>query len=108
MTNKEILTAVIIKGLKYSEEEAVAMIDILSLLEGKRYYELIFGHTFLKAFFGEEIIHVYNPTFNGKLFNKEGVEFNNNHARLEIVAWMFHGDILLTSEDKLRYLSNFI
>ena len=55
-------------------------------LAGTRYYEVIFSHDFLKAYFGEELI---------------------NHET-ELRYWQYHGQQLVLEEEPLKYLEKLL
>jgi hypothetical protein len=60
------------------------------------YYDIIFGHDFAKAFFGEENASFCMSDLAGTIISKE------------IPEWKYHLQLMVISDDPLRYLEGFL
>jgi hypothetical protein len=60
---------------------------------------LIFSHSFLKAFFGEERIYQGDSDY---------VQYNYRSDNSGVVRWQYHARELVLAEDRIEYLEKFI
>jgi hypothetical protein len=104
MERIEILRKVITKAVKNScDMNEYVSIDWLNDLEEREtepltyeYYDIIFGHAFAKAFFGEENASFCMSDLAGTTISKE------------IPEWKYHLQLMVISDDPLRYLEGFL
>lgn len=133
MTNREILKAVLEKGINQGYTINQVSFDYLMNLvrnkdkycqtavdyyiDEKKYYDTIFSHDFAKAFWGEELTIVdehYKSEIvdkNIKEIGKAPYSLNDDYIqswKLEFPKWKFHLREMILEENPLKYLEKFL
>ena len=104
MNNKQILTKAIEKAYGYDKENAESMIFLNNFLIGKGYFEVIFSHSFAKAFWGEG--EAITCTVSYSFVNEGGA--GTAYGGKELKKWEKHLHDMVLSEEPLKYLEKYL
>jgi len=91
MTEYQIITKALVKAYPDKEKRADTECEIMDF---GSIIPIIFSHSFLKAFFGEEKIETGWKTYSEEI--------------VMLPAWLYHGQQMLAEEESAKYLEKFL
>ena len=130
MTDKEIVRKAIDKAIANGWDFSDYSITVNAMKAGKWIYEsvifIIFSHSFLRAFFGEELITMRrikkytNPDILSALSiryqnqNNEATaayycnQWYNYEGKQILYMWQYHSQQMILEENRIKYLEKFL